>query len=364
MTKRILLIVTNSELGGAQTHLLTLVSHLASKYDFSVLVGSDGPLVQTLVERGIPVLFVPGLGRTLNPYSMLRSMWWLVRFLKSSRPSLVHAHSSNAGLVARCAAAICKVPAVFTAHGWGFKAGVPPFRRVFVYLSELIATPLTRRIICVSRSELTLAYRCLPGPKNRFTHIANGIADSPYRCKPRSAPPIIVMVARFQEPKDQALLLRAFARIKRPARLMFVGDGPEMDAVRALSTSLGQGDSVVFHGSRKDVAPLLADCQIFALISKHEGFPISVLEAMRAGLPVLASAVGGIPEQVKDGVTGLLIRSHSEAEVSAALDLLVSSPELRDRFGEAARDKYQRRFGAHRMIEAVTQVYEEVADHQ
>jgi glycosyltransferase involved in cell wall biosynthesis len=244
----VVLVITSADLGGAQSHVLTLIKGLRHRYRFSVLVGGSGPLVDQLTEIGIAVRFVPKLARTLNPLSIFASVAWLIGHFKATRPVLVHAHSSNAGLATRLAAYMANVPCVFTAHGWGFKQGVPMIRRVLVYLAEAIATPLTSRIVCVSSSDLALAKRLLPG--HRFVHVANGINDSMRRAQPLDEPPTIVMIARFQEPKDQELLLRAFAELKATAFLTFVGDGPNLARVRALAAALGAMSKVFWRGAR------------------------------------------------------------------------------------------------------------------
>ena len=332
---------------------------MLSRYRFSVLLGAPGPLVDELARMDISVHLIPKLARTLNPRATLVSLGWLIRYIKVLQPSLVHGHSSNAGLISRFAAFFCRVPVVFTAHGWGFKKGVPIPRRVIVYLSEAIAAFITDRIICVSAADLILAQRCLPVPRGRLAHIPNGVADDHCRARPGTEPPTIVMVARFQEPKNQALLLRAFARVRQEAQLTFVGDGPNLNEVRRLASTLGVSKRVAFLGNRTDVAHILAGSQIFALASDHEGLPISILEAMRAGLPVVGSAVGGIPEQIDHGKTGFLV-SSSISELSSALERLVASADLRERLGSAARLKYVREFSDDVMLNAVAKIYGEL----
>src|SRR5262249_11046749 len=145
--------------------------------------------------------------------------------------------------------------------------------------------------------------------------------DSALRSNPQRNPVNIAMVARFQHPKDQELAIRAFKRLKHTdARLLFAGDGPERVRLeRAVRRDPLLRDKVSFVGMVKDVASLLADCQVFLLLSRHEGLPISVIEAMRAGLPVVASKVGGIPELIQDNVSGVLIDRRDPDLVAAVL---------------------------------------------
>ena len=195
--------------------------------------------------------------------------------------------------------------------------------------------------------------------------IWNGIPDSPHRARPdREDSPRIVMVARFVPQKDQLSLIRALKETRHPARLAFVGDGPLLETVKTECAALGLCDRVEFTGSRHDVAQVLARSQIFALATKWEGFPISILEAMRAGLPAVVSDVGGVSEAVVDGQTGFLTKSGDVSATAERLDRLLASPELRLRMGNAARDRYEKYFTLDRMLRKTLAVYRTVAAGQ
>jgi glycosyltransferase involved in cell wall biosynthesis len=168
------------------------------------------------------------------------------------------------------------------------------------------------------------------------------------------------MVARFTEFKDHGLLLRAFAKVPGAARLKLVGDGRTLAAAKKLAEDLGICERVEFKGARGDVPEILAQTDVFVLASKTETLPISILEAMRAGLPVIASDVGGICEEVVDGETGLLVPAGSVEELSEALKRLLADRPLRLAMGSAGRQRFERVFLADRMIERARVLYEEV----
>src|SRR5262249_40183311 len=156
--------------------------------------------------------------------------------------------------------------------------------------------------------------------------------------KPRArpgegSPPRIAMVARFSRQKDQALVLRAVARLPLDFRLVFVGDGPTPASVEAEARSLALEGKVDFLGDRGDVRELLANSHVFVLGTNWEGLPISILEAMRAGLPVVASDVGGVGEQVADGETGFVVAKGDAALMRERLNRLLTQPELRMQMG-------------------------------
>jgi glycosyltransferase involved in cell wall biosynthesis len=185
--------------------------------------------------------------------------------------------------------------------------------------------------------------------------------DGSLRARPAAEPPTLVMVARFEAPKEHGALLRALSTcLDLPWQLDLVGDGPEMPHVRALVTTLGLGERVRLLGAIGDVASVLSRTQLFVLVTRWEGFPRSVLEAMRAGLPVVASAVGGVHEAIEHGETGLLVPPGDERALSDALRRLLTAPARRARMGELARARYEQRFTFEAMLRGTIAVYDEL----
>lgn len=279
---------------------------------------------------------------------------WLAR----ERPDLLHAHSSKAGLVGRIAARMAGIPSVFTAHGWAFTGGATTTRKLIAIPSEWLAARTGGDIICVSRYDRDLARRYAIAPDARLHTVWNGIKDTEIRAAPGSGTePVVTMVARFAAQKDHATLLQAMALIGNLAwRLRLVGDGPLLAEVKALASSLGLEDRVEFLGARSDVMALLAQSDVFVLASRFEGLPISILEAMRAGLPVIASNVGGVPELV-DGETGVLVSPGDAVGLANALERLLGNRELLAAMGARGRKKYERDFKASVMIEKTLDIY-------
>ena len=214
-----------------------------------------------------------------------------------------------------------------------------------------------------------------PGPRSRSRSQSprcsartpsSGDARSHPRWRPaRPALPAasrLVMVARFEEPKDHATLLRAVARLDPsiPWTLDLVGDGPGLPAAAELAQELGIGHRVRFLGARRDVERILAGAAALVLCTWREGLPLAILEAMRAGLPVVASAVGGVPEAVVDGVTGYLVPAGDVDAVAERLARLLSDAELRERLGRAGRQRFEECFSLDPMVNATLAVYRQV----
>ena len=326
----------------------------------SLATGEEGVLTEQVRGLGVPVYILPNLVRPINLTKDARAVEEALCCIKSLKPDLVHLHSSKAGLVGRVAARRAGVPAVFTAHGWGFTDGVPWRRRHVVLASEWLAAKWTRKIIAVSEADKRLALRYRVARPEELVTIHNGIGDTPQRALPEGGEPAtVIMVARFMPPKDHQLLLEALIGIRSPYHLLLVGDGPGRSQVEAQARALGL-NNIEFLGTRDDVPDLLARSQVFVLPTKWEGFPISILEAMRAGLPVVASDVGGVREAVGEGETGFLVPRGDAAGLRARLEALLENPDLRARLGAEGRRRYEARFGLGRMLKKTRAVYDDV----
>lgn len=360
---RLLYLITKSELGGAQSHVLDLVAEYATRHEVHLATGAPGPLTEAAAACGAQLHLLPQLARSIDVRRDLAAWRECVALLRRVQPDLLHCHSSKAGLIGRLAGRSAGVPTVFTAHGWGFAEGAPPLRRALALAVEKSVAPLAQRIICVSESDRQLALRRHVGTRHSLRTIRLGLASTrdDARAAPQREPARLLCVARFSEQKDQATLLRAFAQLPQfNLHLDLVGSGPQLEACRALARSLDLQERVTFLGDRHDVPQLLASSQIFVLATHYEGLPVSVLEAMRAGLPVVATRVNGIPEEVEHERSGLLVPRGEVAALAKALETLAAAPALRAQMGQAARHKFEREFTADRMLRATEALYFEV----
>lgn len=355
-------VITRAHRGGAQSHVLDLLA-LRSRARLTVVAGEEDVLLAEARARGVDTRVVPELQVPLHPARDLRALLALTRLLRELRPDLVHLHSSKAGLLGRVAARGVGVPAVFTAHGWAFTEGVSRSRQRLALLAERLVAPWTDRVITVSAYDLALALARRLLPPERVVPIHNGISPLGPRGSGEDhgpgAPLRAIMVARFSDQKDQPLLIRAAAQVPH-LELWLVGDGERRAEAEALARGLGLAGRVQFLGDRDDVPELLAGADLFCLSTHYEGLPISILEAMRAGLPVLSTRVGGVAEAVLDGETGRLLAPGYLAGWVAALRALAADPRERRRLGEAWRTRFLAGFTAGRMLSATWQVYEAV----
>ena len=371
MSNKIAYIITLPDLGGAQSHLSVLMPRVR-EYGFEpiLLVGGSGWLTDEAKAHGIKCYIVSSLVRQISPWRDLHAVWDILKILRREKPALVHCHSSKAGIVGRVAARLYHVPAIFTAHGWAFTDGVGHHKRIFYRWLENMAGYLTNSIICVSEYDRALGKRYLPRHYHKMVTVHNGIPDAPENVRDYNERPVgeevhVVVVARFSPPKKNLQILRLLKEwldAGIAVTVTFIGDGPDLSSAQAEAARLGLADKAVFLGARTDVAELLPKYDVFLLLSNWEGFPISILEAMRAGLPVIASDVGGVSEAVIDGVTGWLVRNEYD-DVISFKSLWIGKESIQE-MGKCARTSYLENFSADKMYQDIVVLYKKLLDRK
>ena len=365
---RILYVITKSEIGGAQTHLMEVVRYMhRAGHDVSVVTGTTGWLTNELTAIGVDYEILPDLVREINPTKDIKIINSICHILEDKQPDIIHCHSSKAGIVGRIAGAIKNIPAVFTAHGWAFTSGVSPAKRIIYAAIEHIMLGITKRVICVSEFDRKLATRWFLHNYNRVITVHNGIVDKTFNSdivREHYLPLNLVSVARFSHQKNNMELIRAVEQINKlysgSLQLNMVGNGPLLSEAQAYVESHKLEDDVHFLGSRTDVDDILNQNDIFCLISNYEGLPISIIEAMRAEMPIIASDVGGVNELVQDGVNGFLIPRGNISELVEKLKYILEHKELIKFMGEASRKIYEEEYTADRMNQKILSVYNEV----
>lgn len=363
---RVAYVITRSDsIGGAHIHIRDLALALRARGgEPFVVVGGEGPFTEELQRREIPYRSLRHLRRAIHPWHDAAAFFELRTVLQELHPDLVSTHSAKAGWLAPLAAAPLHIPCIQTTHGWSFTTGVPTLAARCYSWIERIGVLSADRVIAVCDYDRQLALQYRVAPAEKLTTVHNGMPDvaPELRRVTESSPVRLVMVARFEMQKDHGTLLRALAGLRgRAWGLDLIGDGPDRAQILALAQELGIADRVQFLGARNDVAEQLARSQVFLLISRWEGFPRSILEAMRAGLPVVASDVGGVSESVVEGVTGFLVPPGDVAALQSRLELLLEFPALRRRLGRAGRTRYEAQFTFDHMFERTARMYGELS---
>lgn len=355
-----LLVVTNVDFALRQFLLPEMRAARARGHE---VVGTcaDGPMLERVRAEGIRVEPVP-MARNYSPLAQWRAFRALRALIRREKPDVVHGNFPISGFLARVAARLEGVPMVaYTCHGFLFNQPGPLWRRAAAFLMEWIGGRLTDVHMAVSDEEALQARRL--GIHPRSTGIGNGRDPQRFRPDPGGRARIraelgvpedravVIAVSRLVRHKGYPELLAAMKDVD--AELWVVGarlasdHGEDLEPVFAAS---GLGDRLKRLGYSEDIPALLAAADIFALPSHFEGLPMSVIEAMLSGLPVVATDISGPREQVVAGETGLLVPPKSVAPLAAALQKLASDPALRARMGEAGRARALERYDEARVV--------------
>jgi len=285
--------------------------------------------------------------------------------VRTVRPDIVHAHSSKAGALARLARIAHRVPVIYTPHGYafaGFFEREP--ERVAYRLAERLLAPLATRVLCVCEAEAVLARSV--GPADRVHVVYNGVDSDPScRVDPRMAAlhdhgPVICALTQLRPGKGMETLIDAIPRLlvdQPEAGIAIWGEGAELEALRRRAQDLGVGSAVHFLGATSDPMSVIRGASLFVLPSWAESFPYVMLEAMSAGIPIVASDVGGIREAVGDDAAGLLVAPREPHELALALTGLLGDTVRCARLGDEARRRVQQRFTVADMVQGVARVY-------
>jgi glycosyltransferase involved in cell wall biosynthesis len=375
---RVVRIITRLNIGGPAHNAILLTQALNDGVFGSTLVAGttaprEGDFGDLAAAKGVEPIILPELGRELDPLADTIALAKLVRLLGRLRPDVVHTHMAKAGTVGRLAARLCRVPlVVHTYHGHVFHSYFGPRKtRLFLAIERALGR-LTDRVVVVGEGQREEIAGYGVVPRRKLVPIPLGLeleqylgADA-YRGQLRrelgiaESAPIVGIVARLVPIKAHADFLRAAVSIRSAlpdARFLIVGDGQRRAELERLVDALGLRAGVSFLGWRRDMPRVYADLDVVALTSLNEGSPVAIIEALAAARPVVATAVGGVPEVVVDGETGLAVPPGRPPELASAVLALLRDPARADRLGLAGRRHVYPRYDARRLIDDVRQLY-------
>ena len=350
--------------GGASLHVCDLARRLTDDgHIVRIFVGGtpDMEVPRRLAAKGLDFQCIPEMGRAISPGSDLKALLALRSKIRQFSPHLVSAHASKAGVLGRLACVGMRLPVIYTPHCWSFADGFPN-AGVYRWVERCLA-PFATRIITVCEQERQFGLSRGVGTSAKTICIHNGVTDIYGNAggndnHTSDQMPRILMVARFEEQKDQELLLRSLGDNRDlDWHLTLVGNGPRKEACEEVARDCEISARVEFAGYSDCVEAHLDRADIFALITHWEGFPRSILEAMRAGLPVIFSDVGGCRESVTDGVTGRVVRHGDQKYLTGVLRELLEDRDQRIEMGIHARKMYTEKFTFEIMYQKYLDLY-------
>lgn len=346
-------------------HVLQLMRYMINQGHEVGLVSAPEPrLIKESLELGVKVFQNPYFVRRLNFIKDVKAFYPVYKAMKQFKPDIIHAHSSKAGLIARFWSWVLNLkPIIFTAHGWVFTEGRSFLNRWIFAQIERIAAKVTTKIICVSEHDKRLALKFKVAPPEKLIVIHNGIDMNLFKDIEKKRiyddKLVVTFIGRLAPQKNLFLLIDAAEDINN-AEFWIVGDGELREKIRKYIHKKNLESKVILYGERYDIPNILSQSDIFVLPSSWEGLPLTIIEAMMAGLPVVASNVGGVSELIDDGVTGFLIPPGDSVKFAEAIKKLIADENLRKKMGEVGREKAMREFNLEKMLSKTMEVYCEV----
>lgn len=378
MASRILYVITKANLGGAQRYVFDLATAARDRgYEVAVAYGAPGELADRLKAERITVFPIAGLGRDINLFNDISVFFSLIHIIRSFRPDVVHLNSSKiSGLGALAARLLCVPKILFTAHAWAFNETRPLYQKIVIAFLSWLTVMLSTQTIVVGNA---MKRQILRGPfmRGKVTVIPNGTRSYPLLEKKEARTALASMhpalsvsdsvhdvwvgtVAELHPVKGLSYAIEALNILHKQhptLRYLILGGGQMREELKKQIMESGLEHTVFLLGHVKD-APLYGKAyDLFLLPSLSEAFGIALLEAGLARLPVVATAVGGIPEIITNNETGVLVPAKNPGAIASAIDSLLTDESLRERLGNALQAHVEARFSMKQLVSNTFALY-------
>ncbi len=395
-TEKILYLITKSNFGGAQRYVYDLAVHLPrGQFESTVAFGGNGELKNRLQGAGIKTIEITALERDIGIFRDVAAFFGIFRAIKETRPAVVHINSSKAGLLGVLAVFILnlhhkltaknhKTKVVFTAHGWAFKEKRRPLLKKLIEYASWFTILLSDTTIVVSRDDAEKIKRFL-FVRNKIKIIHNGIEPIAFLTRDKARETIaakigvkntdglwIGSIAELHKNKGLLYALAAISALwqekdppgTRP-RILYaiVGDGEDRDELETFIHEHNLTDTVFLAGPISNAAELLQAFDLFIIPSLKEGLPYVLLEAGSAGLAIVATNVGGVPEVIDDMRSGIVVKAKRPREIGDALQFLINHPDKQKEFGEYLKQTVNKDFTLAIMLTRTVAIYNSLLGH-
>jgi glycosyltransferase involved in cell wall biosynthesis len=373
--------ITRLILGGAQQNTMETCGYLnPDRFESLIISGADtgpeGEIISEVRKRGIPLTIIPELVREPNPIKDFLALKKMLHLFRAEKPHIVHTHSSKAGILGRWAAKIAQVPViVHTVHGWGHHEYQNFLKRNLFTFLERKTEKITDKLVVVSYYNIKKGLKDRIGKEEKYKAIHSSInldeftntsCDTVVSKKELGINPetlVVGTVGRLSTQKNPCDFVKVSAAVKKEipeTQFLFIGDGPLRSETENLIKELNISKDIFLPGLRTDIPALLRCMDVFILTSLWEGLPRVIPQAMAVGLPVVANAIDGVCEVIKDGVNGFLIPPKNVSLMAKRVVQLLSSSSMRSEIGQKGRKTAEEEFSLRDMLSKIELLYEEL----
>lgn len=367
--KKIAYVITQSELGGAQKHLLLLAKGLKEQYDITVYSKPGGKMVEELLALKIKYIPVNSMVREINLLEDFKTYKFLTNEFKQNNYDIVHSHSSKAGLIARLAANKVKTKKIiYTAHGFVFNEPMSKIKKTIYKIIERFAARLSDNIICVSPDDVEISKVVGIKPKSSIEYIPNGIEfeenskesrlEIRKRLKLEQNEFIFGFVANFYETKGHRYLIEGFNNFIKngyQAKLVLIGEGNLISEMKVLAK---ENKNIEFLGFKPNACELIKAFDCFIMSSVKEGFPFVLLEAAYNKVPIITTEVGAIYEMLDGNKNGIVVPPKDSQAIYNAMKYAIKNKESMNVNAESEYDYCKNMYSLEKMVSLTRDLYE------
>ena len=375
-------IITMLELGGAQQNTLYTISHLnKTQFEAGLITSDKGLLVDEAKSYNISKHFLSDFVRKINPLKDLKVFFQLINILHKEKPDIVHTHSSKAGILGRWAAWFAGVPIIIhSIHGFGFTPLQHPLVHSFFILLEKITKLITTHYIAVSQANIDEGLKLnIISNRDKVSLIRSAIKIETFRdiivnrAKERAIlgiPPDVPLIGTIaclkpqKAPLDFIKIAHKIIKEIPSAKFILIGDGILRPAIEDLIKELNLSSNVILTGWRNDIPKLLKLLDISVLTSLWEGLPRVALQSLAAGVPMVATAVDGTPEVIRDGISGYTAEPHNIDLMATKIIYLLRNPTIYREMQKAGNKILSEEFDIDLMVKQQEELYNSLKSHK
>ncbi|MBI2121709.1 MAG: glycosyltransferase family 4 protein [Candidatus Sungbacteria bacterium] len=380
--RKILYVITKSNWGGAQRYVYDLATNLPqNRFEIAAATGGNGLLIQKLRKAGIRIIDIRSFQRDISILKEFMAFWHLFKVFLREKPDVIHLNSSKAGGIGAVAAFLYKLITnnwllitIFTAHGWGFNEPRAHWQKFLIRIASRTAALFQDKIVVINNADYDAVRSFIPPHKLSLIH--NGIRRPEFLprrearkfLEEKIGRPLpsdtltIGTIAELTKNKGLIYLIDAVNQIKtknkrQKTKVIIIGEGEDRKMLEEKIKICNLQDTIFITGFIPDAEKYLTAFDIFVLPSLKEGLPYTLLEAMAAGLPAIATRVGGIPDIIQNNENGLMVPPSDPQALSTALKTLIENTVIRARLGKQANRTVKTKFTLNAMIEKTISLY-------
>ncbi len=373
--KKIIYLITKATWGGAQKQVFEL-SIWANKNNYEVIVagGKVGKLKEELEKNSIRFIEIPDMGRDIAMYRDWKSFKKIYNLIKEEKPDIIHTHSPKAGGIGALATRFAnkKTKIIYTAHGFAWHENRKILEKIFIIIFSWLTIMLSHKTIIITKEEFE-EVKLLPFISSKTRYIANGINKIHFlnqnkalvslslRLKKHLGDKILIQTsAELHKNKGLLNALEAISILKdKYKNILYIifGEGEERKKIEKYIENKGLENNVHLAGYTENNVEILKAFDLCLIPSEKEGLPYALLEAGQAGLPIIATSIGGIPDVIEDMKSGILIQKNKPGELVSAVDFILSHKSIAKSYGKNIEEKVLRDFSIEKMISEISSIY-------